>query len=181
MEYDEQNGAALIHHPDKPEMNNQLKEPTPETSRHDQNRGMTTPAPMMKKSRHQQNKHKPTPMMKKFRIQLSAQVNSTSGETEFAPGLTYVVVSRVKSLNGLMFKERFDLQRLQKKDGTMTTARKMDECLRLTQQVKDKVRRLTRKVKTAANLVQDDFNRRALAVQADQNPASHLTLAMMIR
>jgi hypothetical protein len=40
----------------------------------------TTPAPMMKKSRHQQNKHKPTPMMKKFSFQLSAQVNSTSGE-----------------------------------------------------------------------------------------------------
>ena len=87
MEYDEQNEVALTHYLDKLEMNNQLKEATPETSRHDQNRGMTlktTPAPMMKKSRHQQinqqNKHKPTPMMKKFRIQLSAQVNSTSGE-----------------------------------------------------------------------------------------------------
>jgi hypothetical protein len=26
MEYDEQNKAALTYHPDKPEMNNQLKE-----------------------------------------------------------------------------------------------------------------------------------------------------------
>jgi hypothetical protein len=74
------NVVSLTYHPDKPEMNNQLKEATLEM-----NRGMTlktTPAPM--KSRHQQinqqNKHKPTPMMKKFRIQLSAQVNLTSGE-----------------------------------------------------------------------------------------------------
>ena len=84
-------------------------------------------------------------------------------EADFAPGLTYVAVSRVKSLNGLMFEEPFDLQGLQKKDGTTIAARKMDECLRLTQQVKDKVRRLTKKVKTAANFVQDDFNPPPLA------------------
>jgi hypothetical protein len=32
----------------------------------------------------------------------------------------------------------------------------MDECLRLTQQVKNEVRRLTKKVKAAANLVEHE-------------------------
>jgi hypothetical protein len=38
-----------------------------------------------------------------------------SGETDFAPGLTYVAMSRVKSPKGLMFEDSFDLQRLQKR------------------------------------------------------------------
>jgi len=76
-----------------------------------------------------------------------------------------------------MFEEPFDLQRLQQKDGTTTAARKMDEYLRLTQQVKDKVRRLTKKVKPAANSVQDDFNPPPLAIQPDQDLASHLLIA----
>jgi len=77
------------------------------------------------------------------------------------------LMSRVKSLNGLVFEEPFDLQRLQKKDGTTTATRRMDECLRLTQRVKDKLRRLTKKVKAAANLVQDDFNSPPLAAQPE--------------
>jgi hypothetical protein len=46
----------------------------------------------------------------------------------------------------------------------------MDECLRLTQQVKNEVRRLTKKVKAAANLVQDDFNPPPLSACPEQNP-----------
>jgi len=72
-------------------------------------------------------------------------VLNISSESDFAPGLTYVVVSRVKSLKGLMFEECFDLQRLQRKNGITTAARKMDECLRQNQQVKDKVRRFSMK------------------------------------
>ena len=38
-------------------------------------------------------------------------------EKDFAPGLSYVAVSRVKSLNGLMFEESFDLSRFRTKEG----------------------------------------------------------------
>jgi ATP-dependent DNA helicase PIF1 len=68
-------------------------------------------------------------------------VLNIDGETDFAPGLTYVAVSRAKPLNGLMFENCFDLQRLQQKDSPSVAARKMDECLRSKQQVTDKVRR----------------------------------------
>ena len=44
-----------------------------------------------------------------------AMLNINS-ETDFTPGLNYVTASRVKSLNGLIFEECFDLQRLQRKD-----------------------------------------------------------------
>ena len=73
-------------------------------------------------------------------VTVEKAVLNINNETDFAPGLTYVAVSRVKSLNGLMFEECFDLKRLQTKDNTTIAARKMDEYLRLTQQVKDKVR-----------------------------------------
>ena len=38
-------------------------------------------------------------------------------EKDFAPGLAYVGVSRVKSLNGLMLEESFDLSRFRSKEG----------------------------------------------------------------
>jgi len=38
-------------------------------------------------------------------------------EKDFAPGLAYVGVSRVKSLDGLMFEESFDLSRFRSKEG----------------------------------------------------------------
>lgn len=36
------------------------------------------------------------------------------GDKDFAHGLAFVAISRVKSLNGLAFKERFPISRLQK-------------------------------------------------------------------
>ena len=44
----------------------------------------------------------------------------------FAPGLNYVVVSRVKSLRGVMFKEPFDLESLRPNESETTRMRKQD-------------------------------------------------------
>ncbi|KAF1814209.1 hypothetical protein P152DRAFT_431916 [Eremomyces bilateralis CBS 781.70] len=51
-------------------------------------------------------------------------------EREFAPGLTYVAVSRVKILRGIMFKALFDLQDLNPRTESETMAfRKQEGCL----------------------------------------------------
>ena len=50
-------------------------------------------------------------------------------EEDFAPGLAYVGVSRVKSLDGLMFEESFDLSRFRSKEGHTERMRFADaEC-----------------------------------------------------
>lgn len=40
------------------------------------------------------------------------------GDTDFTPGLSFVAMSRVKKLSGLMFKSPFPIGRLQKPRGT---------------------------------------------------------------
>ncbi|OXV06635.1 hypothetical protein Egran_05597, partial [Elaphomyces granulatus] len=52
---------------------------------------------------------------------------------DFAPGLTYVGISRVKSLHGLIFEEAFDLERLRMVP-SRTTAMREEDCLRRQQQ-----------------------------------------------
>ena len=47
-------------------------------------------------------------------------------EKDFAPGLSYVGVSRVKSLNGLMLEESFDLSRFRAKMGKTEEMRLAD-------------------------------------------------------
>jgi ATP-dependent DNA helicase PIF1 len=47
-------------------------------------------------------------------------------EKDFALGLAYVAVSRVKSLNGLMFEESFDLSRFRNKEGYIERMRAKD-------------------------------------------------------
>lgn len=42
------------------------------------------------------------------------------GAADFSPGLSFVAISRVKSLDGLAFRSRFDASRLQKVKETDT-------------------------------------------------------------
>jgi len=60
-------------------------------------------------------------------------------ETEFTPSLTYVAVSRVKKLTGLMFEEPFDLLKLRPKGSVSQTERDNDRVARRGQLVRDRL------------------------------------------
>jgi len=62
-------------------------------------------------------------------------VLNLSGKKDFAPGLTYVAISRVKSLRGLLFEESFDLERLRTGQSRTTAMRHEDYLRRQRQQV----------------------------------------------
>jgi hypothetical protein len=47
-------------------------------------------------------------------------------EKDFAPGLAYIGVSRVKTLNGLMFEESFDLSRFRSPESYIEKMRAED-------------------------------------------------------
>jgi ATP-dependent DNA helicase PIF1 len=47
-------------------------------------------------------------------------------DRDFAPGLTYVAVSRVKSLHGLLFEESFDFERFRPTESATSRMRKED-------------------------------------------------------
>jgi hypothetical protein len=53
---------------------------------------------------------------------------------DFAPGLTYVTISRVRSLPGIMFEEPFDFNRLKSSTSNITIMRAADVARRLQQE-----------------------------------------------
>jgi hypothetical protein len=53
---------------------------------------------------------------------------------DFAPGLTYVAISRVRSLPGIMFEEPFDFNRLKSSTSDITIMRAADVARRLQQE-----------------------------------------------
>jgi ATP-dependent DNA helicase PIF1 len=54
---------------------------------------------------------------------------------DFAPGLTYVAISRVRSLPGIMFEEPFDFKRLKSSTSDITIMRATDAAKRLQQEI----------------------------------------------
>jgi hypothetical protein len=54
---------------------------------------------------------------------------------DFAPGLSYVAISRVRSLPGIMFEEPFDFNRLKSRMSDITIMRAADAARRLQQEV----------------------------------------------
>jgi hypothetical protein len=54
---------------------------------------------------------------------------------DFAPGLTYVAISRVRSLRGIMFEEPFDFNRLKASTSDVTIMRATDAAKRLQQEI----------------------------------------------
>ena len=63
------------------------------------------------------------------------QVVLSLAERDFAAGLTYVAISRVKTLNGILFDEPFDHQRLKTKPSNSTRMRQADYERRRVQQL----------------------------------------------
>ena len=68
-------------------------------------------------------------------LSLEKVVVSVSGDRDHAPGLMYVAVSRVKSLEGLMFNEPFSLHRLRGGNAETVKKRNLDITRRLRQLV----------------------------------------------
>jgi len=58
---------------------------------------------------------------------------------DFAPGLTYVAISRVRTLRGILFEEAFDLKRLRSKATETTVMRAADYARRSAQEVEPRV------------------------------------------
>ncbi|KAN0079069.1 hypothetical protein V8E54_005582 [Elaphomyces granulatus] len=54
---------------------------------------------------------------------------------DFTPGLTYVAVSRVKSLGGLLFEEAFDFERFRSRESDTMRMRREDTERRAEQHV----------------------------------------------
>jgi ATP-dependent exoDNAse (exonuclease V) alpha subunit len=68
-------------------------------------------------------------------ITVDRAVLNLGSSKDFAPGLTYVAVSRVKTLGGILFEEPFDYARLQSKDSATKRNRDRDTERRRTQHV----------------------------------------------
>jgi hypothetical protein len=62
-------------------------------------------------------------------------VLNTGKKKDFAPGLTYVAISRVRSLPGIMFEEPFDFKRLKSSTSYITIMRATDAAKRLQQEI----------------------------------------------
>jgi hypothetical protein len=58
-----------------------------------------------------------------------------SGDNDFSPRLTYVAISRVRSLRGLLFKELFSYQRIKTKPRETTVMRNANYVRRQAQEV----------------------------------------------
>jgi ATP-dependent DNA helicase PIF1 len=68
-------------------------------------------------------------------ISVDCAVLSLSGDDDFSPGLTYVAISRVRSLRGLLFEEPFSYQRIKTKPRETTVMRNADYARRQAQEV----------------------------------------------
>jgi ATP-dependent DNA helicase PIF1 len=68
-------------------------------------------------------------------LSLDKAVILVSGEKDHAPGLMYVALSRVKTLEGLMFEDSFTFQRLKQKKSKTQALRKADEVRRAKEHV----------------------------------------------
>ena len=68
-------------------------------------------------------------------LSVNRAVLNPGKKKDFAPGLTYVAISRVRSLPGIMFEEPFDFNRLKSSTSDITIMRAADVARRLQQEV----------------------------------------------
>lgn len=68
-------------------------------------------------------------------ITVDKAVMNIADKKDFTPGLTYVAISRVKSLYGLLFEESFDLKRLRTASSETTIMRAADHDRRAAQEI----------------------------------------------
>jgi hypothetical protein len=68
-------------------------------------------------------------------VSVDRAILKISGKQDFAPGLTYVAISRVQSLCGLFFEEPSGYQRLKSKPSEMVAMRNTDYIRRAAQEI----------------------------------------------
>jgi hypothetical protein len=68
-------------------------------------------------------------------ISVDRAVLNSGKKKDFAPGLTYVAISRVRSLRGIMFEEPFDFKRLKFRTTEVTIMRATDAAKRARQEI----------------------------------------------